>query len=212
MAGLLALGLGCGRSTQEATPQPANAPTAAEKIVERLRLSGVPFSVPLPKPDFTLTDTSGKPFHFHAATQGYLTLLFFGYTNCPDVCPVHLANIAAVLKRDPDLYQDLKVVFVGVDAPRDTPKTVRRFLDQFDPSFIGLTGTPAELERAELAAAVPPAFVEKRFKGGYTVSHAAWVLLYTRDDLGHLRYPFGTRQSEWAHDLAVLARQGWPAS
>lgn len=206
------MGLGCSRSNQESGVQPANAPTAAQEVVERLRLSGVPFSVPLPKPHFTLTDTSGHPFHFHAETQGYLTLLFFGYTHCPDVCPVHMANIAAVLKREPDLRSELKVVFVGVDAPRDTPKAVRAFLDKFDPSFIGLTGTPAQLKRAELAAAVPPSFVQKRFKGGYTVSHAAWVLLYTRDDLSHLRYPFGTRQSQWAHDLAVLAKGGWPAS
>lgn len=206
------LGLGCNRSAQDSGAQPAKAPTAGEKVVQRLRLSGVPFSVPLPKPDFTLTDTSGHPFHFRAQTQGYLTLLYFGYTNCPDFCPVQMANIAAVLKREPDLRPQLKVVFVGVDAPRDTPKTVRAFLDKFDPSFIGLTGTPAELKHAELAAAVPPAFVQKRFKGGYTVSHAAWVLLYTRDDLSHLRYPFGIRQSQWAHDLVVLAKHGWPES
>src|SRR5258708_4462193 len=56
---------------------------------------------PLPKPGFTLTDTSGAPFDFRLKTEGYITLLFFGYTNCPDVCPLHMANVAVALKKLP---------------------------------------------------------------------------------------------------------------
>src|SRR6266550_8720606 len=71
---------------------------------------------PLPKPRFVLTDTSGAPFDFWNRTQGSITLLFFGYTYCPDQCPMHMANIGAALKRlPPDIADQVKLVFVTTD-------------------------------------------------------------------------------------------------
>jgi protein SCO1/2 len=75
----------------------------------------VEYPNPRPKPDFTLTATDGTPFAFHRDTEGYLTLLFFGYTSCPDVCPVHMANLAAALHKLPDRISGAKVVFVTTD-------------------------------------------------------------------------------------------------
>ena len=84
---------------------------------------------PLPKPRFTLTDTSGRPFDFAAATKGYVTLLFFGYTYCPDQCPMHMANSSAALKKLPaGTAEHVKLVFVTTDPARDTrgaPSLVR---------------------------------------------------------------------------------------
>jgi len=88
---------------------------------------------PLPKPRFTLTDTSGAPFDFWRQTDGYVTLLFFGYTRCPDECPMHVSNIAQGLKKLPAGAGDrVKLVFVTTDPARDTPKVLRAWLNQFD--------------------------------------------------------------------------------
>ena len=113
---------------------------------------------PLPKPRFVLTDTSGAPFDFWNRTQGSVTLLFFGYTYCPDQCPMHMANIGVALKKLPSGIADqVKLVFVTTDPARDTPVELRRWLDNFDKHFVGLTGTEAALEAVQKAAGVPPA-------------------------------------------------------
>src|SRR5579864_8135641 len=96
---------------------------------------------PLPKPKFVLTDTSGAAFDFRQSTDGYVTLLFFGYTNCPDQCPMHMADLGAALKKLPaDIADRVKLVFVTTDPTRDSADVVRRWLDLFDRRFIGLTG------------------------------------------------------------------------
>src|ERR1700730_3211528 len=83
---------------------------------------------PLPKPRFVLTDTSGTPYDFWEKTQGVITLLFFGYTNCPDQCPMHMMNIGSALKRlPPGLADQVKLVFVTTDPERDTPAAIRQW-------------------------------------------------------------------------------------
>src|SRR6266508_3201931 len=83
---------------------------------------------PLPKPRFVLTDTSGAPFDFWNRTVGSVTLLFFGYTYCPDQCPTHMANIGAALKKlPPGVADQVKLVFVTTDPARDTPVELRRW-------------------------------------------------------------------------------------
>src|SRR5260370_33924415 len=95
---------------------------------------------PLSKPGFVLTDTSGAAFDFRQRTDGYVTLLFFGYTNCPDQCPMHMANLGAALKKLPAGTEDqVRLVFVTTDPSRDTPSAVLRWLDLFDRRFIDLT-------------------------------------------------------------------------
>jgi protein SCO1/2 len=178
---------------------------ACEPDVSTGELEGVGVSPPQPKPSFELTDTHGKSFDFSAETEGKLTLLYFGYTNCPDICPVHLAQIAEVFDRMPDVARDARVVFVTVDPERDTPAKLRAFLDNFDTRFIGLTGSNEELDAAQKAADVPPA-VKVGEGDDYTMNHAGWVIAYAPDGLNHTIYPFGTRQSQWSNDLEVLAQ------
>jgi protein SCO1/2 len=162
----------------------------------------------LPRPSFTLTDTHGQPFDFQAKTKGTVTLLFFGYLNCPDVCPVHLTNIAAVLHASPyDLARVVRVVFVTTDPARDTPEKLRAWLDNFDPSFIGLRGTPEQVSAIEKSLDVAPAVAAAPDSAGnYEVGHAAQVIAFTPDDSAHVVYPFGTRQADWVHDLPLLAK------
>lgn len=167
-------------------------------------LQGVLVDPPGEKPAFTLTDTSGDSYDFAAETEGKLALLYFGYLNCPDICPVHLAQIAEVFDRIPGVARDAEVVFVSVDPGRDTPEEIRRFLDRFDSRFVGLTGTETELTTAQTAAGVPPAVITGD-GDDYTVDHAGWVIAYAPDGRNHAIYPFGTRQSQWDNDLQILA-------
>jgi protein SCO1/2 len=171
---------------------------------------------PRPKPAFTLTSMHGEPYAFHAETEGYLTLVFFGYTYCPDICPIHMANIAAVLKRlEPEVANQIKVVFVTTDPERDTPERLREWLGNFDRSFVGLYGPLETVNEIQAAIGLPPARIEEtadssRFPDGYGVAHAAAVVAYTTDNLAHVQYAFGTRQEDWAHDLPRLVKDGPP--
>lgn len=168
---------------------------------------------PLPKPDVTLTDTSGQPFNLLQQTQGYLTLVYFGYTHCPDVCPAQMARFGTVVKALPtDVSQRLKVVFITTDPDRDTPPVIRAWLDHFAVSFIGLTGDQATIDQAEAAVGLPPAGKEDDGSGGYTVNHAAFVLAYTTDNIAHVVYPDGVSLAGIEQDLTQLARKGWSAA
>lgn len=165
---------------------------------------------PLPKPRFTLTDTSGQAFDFSEKTKGYVTLLFFGYTFCPDQCPMHMANLGAALKKLPAWITDqVKLVFVTTDPARDTPQVVRRWLDLFDRRFIGLTGTERAIEAVQRATGVAPATKAGSTKGNYSVAHANFVIAYTRDNLAHVIYPGGVNQDDWVHDLPLLLCETW---
>jgi protein SCO1 len=168
-------------------------------------------SPPLPKPDFTLTDTSGTAFNFSARTNGFVTLLFFGYTHCPDMCPLQISTLAKALKTlTPEQASQFKIVFVTTDPERDTPAALRTWLNHFDKRFIGLTGTKAAVESAEIAANMDPAKTSGVLAdGSYGVSHAIWVLAYTKDNLAHVIYPAGVKQEDWVHDLQLLANERW---
>lgn len=167
-------------------------------------------SPPLPKPAFVLTDTFGAAFDFRQRTEGYVTLLFFGYTSCPDQCPMHMANLSAALKSLPAGVADrVKLVFVTTDPARDSPAVVRRWLDLFDRHFIGLTGTERSIEAVERAAGVPPASKIGLSSGNYGVSHANFVLAYSKDNLAHVIYPGGVSRNDWVHDLPLLLRETW---
>lgn len=182
-------------------------------VAARLGLAGIVLGAPVERPDFVLTDTAGRRFDFRAETAGTTTLLFFGYTHCPDVCPGHLAAIADGLRAaPPEVREGVRVVFVGVDAARDTPDRMRAWLDHFDAGFVGLSGTEEELAAAQSAALVPAAFVDATWEDGYTVAHVAYVLVYSSDDLAHLRYTFGTDDAVWTRDLTVLVLRGWPSA
>lgn len=186
---------------------------------------GTVLPTPIAKPALALEDLDGRPFDFRGRTEGYLTLLFFGYTSCPDVCPVHIANLGAVLRALPAETRDrIRVVFVTVDPERDTPARVRSWLRELnaglDSNFIGLTGSVAEIEAAQAAVGIPSAVQERRARttkeastrpGEYEVGHAAQVFAFTTDNMAHLAYPFGTRQVDWARDLPALVNESWGA-
>jgi protein SCO1/2 len=170
---------------------------------------GVAVSSPIAKPSFTLTDFNGQPYDFENETRGKVALLFFGYTHCPDVCPLHMANIAAVLKQMPAEDRALvTTVFVTTDPERDTPDRLREWLGNFDPAFVGLTGTKDDLKRVQESLGLRDATREylNADSANYFVGHAAQVFAFARDGFAYTIYPFGIRQEDWANDLPRLVR------
>lgn len=175
-------------------------------------LAGPEIRPPLPKPDLILRNTEGLSFDLRRETEGYLTLLFFGYTNCPDLCPVQLANIAGAMKRlEPDVIARIKVVFVTVDPGRDTPAVVRSWLNHFSPGFIGLTGDSASIAYALTQLRLGHPRMPERLAGDsslYVVNHTVLVLAFTPDNLAHVAYPTGISPEQWANDLRTLVKDG----
>jgi len=174
------------------------------RVVRAGEYKGDVIAQPIAAPDFTLTTTDGQPFNFRQETQGMVGLLFFGYTHCPDICPVHMANLAAVLRRLPtEVSRRVKVVFVTVDPARDTPEYLRVWLDNFDRSFVGLRGSLDAVNRVQQGFHMPAAVFEKLPDGGYVVGHGAPVIAVIADS-ARVFYPFGIRQEDWLHDLPKL--------
>ena len=186
-------------------------PAAATTMCGAQEYRGGLVSPPQPKPSFTLKDTSAARFDFREKTQGYVTLLFFGYTHCADMCPMQMSTIAQALKALPPGEADqFKVVFVTTDPQRDSSAVLRSWLDHFDRHFIGLTGSEAEIVSAQAAASVSVAKKSEALKnGGYGIDHSAWTLAYTRDNLAHVIYPVGVKKEDWIHDLRLLVKATW---
>jgi protein SCO1/2 len=135
--------------------------------------SGTWLPQPRPIEDFTLVDESGKPFTLNDL-KGRPTLVFFGFTHCPDVCPTTLAKLARVVKAA--AIPDLRVLLVSVDPERDKPEQLQQYVHAFDPNFKGATGTPAEINRFAREFGVAVARVDLG-GGDYTMDHSAVVFL-----------------------------------
>jgi len=167
---------------------------------------------PTPKPNITLTDTTGQPFDLQGETNNVVTLFYMGYTHCPDACPTTMAEFAHVLATlPPAIANQIKVVFVTTDPVRDTPSVLRAWLDQFNPRFIGLTGSVQQIAQVSEDVGMPPPQPESiQGTGGYQVIHASVVWAFDRqDNLAHLIYPEGTSSQAFALDLTRLVEMGW---
>lgn len=170
------------------------------------QFQGAVLGTPWEKPPIVLSDTSGEPFDLQARTEGRVTLLFFGYLNCPDICPTHLLNIASALEELPnEIGGQVDTVFVTTDPERDDPDSIRAFLDGFDRRFVGLWGTPEQVREAEQQAGIAATVAEPAdADGDYVVGHAAQVIAYGPDGVARVVYPFGTRTGDWLNDLPLL--------
>ncbi len=188
---------------------PANRDGPGQPRPGDLPLRGTKTIAPMPRPDVVLRDTDGRAWDFRAETEGRTTLLFFGYTYCPDICPIHMATLAAALgDADVEVHASVDVVFVTVDPERDTPERLHGWLATFDSSFVGLTGTPEVLAEALAHFRYPP---PERSGAGpvYTVGHPALVYAFTPDGLTHVMYGPDTPVAVWRHDLGMLHAFPW---
>jgi protein SCO1/2 len=199
-------------TTPARTAAPAGAPMNANPIPqpEKTGWHGAVLTEPLAKPSFTLTDTAGQPYDFRAQTTDKVTLLFFGYTHCPDICPMHMANIATAMKRTGLSTEQVEVVFVTADPARDTPERLRTWLDHFNPGFVGLTGKASEITEIVTSLGLPPPTTyDAKGQGSYLVGHPAQVIAFTPDNQAHLVYPFGVGAPAFVADLPRLVNEGF---
>ena len=134
--------------------------------------------------DLSLTDFNGKPRTLQDF-KGKVLVVFFGFVQCPDVCPTALAEFKQVKNQLGQDGERLQVVFVTVDPERDTPEILREYVTQFDPSFLGLRGDADATARVAKSFKVFYAKVPGKEPGSYTVDHTAGVYIY--DPEGHLR-------------------------
>lgn len=174
-------------------------------------LRGVRVSPPVPKPNITLTDTAGKDFNLREETRGQLTLVFPGYTNCPDICPTHMADLASVIPGLPeDVRERIRVVFITTDPERDTPERLAEWLAHFDSSFVGLTGSQESIDDVQRQLGLNPSSKTDLGNGQYAVNHGAFVYAFLpEDDTAYTVYPLGVSREDWTFDLVKLVKEGW---
>ncbi len=168
-------------------------------------LHGARFEDPTPAPRLALTHASGTRFDLQGE-QGKLVLLFFGYTHCPDICPTTLSDWARAKKALGADTTGIRWVFVSVDPQRDTPAVAARYAARFDPAFIGLSGSVAQIDSVKTAWGIP-AWSEGITPAdtiNYTVSHPGYAMLVGRDGRLRVRYPFGVKGDDLASDLRAL--------
>lgn len=130
-------------------------------------------------PEFSLQDDQGQPF-VPASLLGKWTLMFFGYTHCPDVCPTTLGTLKNAwdeLSQSAAGVEDLQVVFVSVDPERDTLEHLQEYVDYFDPAFSGVTGSPDELMTLSRSLGAIYAKTKPDDNGDYLVDHTAAIFV-----------------------------------
>jgi protein SCO1/2 len=170
--------------------------------------AGALLTKPYDVPEVTLDDTRDKPFSLTRDTRGRLNVVFFGYTRCPDICQVVMGTIAsAYAKLDAADQKRVQVLFVTTDPARDTGPVLRTYLDRLDPSFQGLTGDLATIDRLGKPLGV---FIKKGQKlpsGGYEVSHTTSVIAIGGHDTAPLVWSATVSPSELAADIHALLKK-----
>jgi len=158
------------------------------------------FSETRPLPEFALVDQGGRPFG-PEQLRGRWTFLFFGFVNCPDICPTTLATLAAARRSLTDLPDAERpaVTLVSVDPGRDTPEVLARYVAHFDPSFRGITGSAEAIAMLTGALGVAVILGPAAADGSYAVDHSAAIFLVDPD--GRLAALFGT-----PHEAGTIAR------
>jgi protein SCO1/2 len=167
---------------------------------------------PVAKPSGTLTADNGKPYSMKAMTKGVVTLLYFGYTYCPDLCPLTMSNTAVALKLMPAADRaKVRVLFVSVDPGRDTLARLRSWLGNFDPAFTGLRGSLQQVEAFETQTGLPTGALFKDAKGEFQLDHATEMFAFGTDNVANEAFFPSTPPADMANDLKLLVAGGTPS-
>jgi protein SCO1 len=168
---------------------------------------GASLPEPYVMPEISLTDTSGRPYNLATTPSKPVTLLFFGYTHCPDVCIAVLSDVSLALQRMTPADRDqIQLVFVTTDPARDQEKQIRHYLDRFNASFVGLTGPLSTIKRAATQVGVDIQGMKKLPSGGYEVGHSAQVIGFSRNS-GVVIWTPGTPIAALKHDFSLLVER-----
>jgi len=178
----------------------AGAAVAADDAALR---AGV-FSPPRAAPDFSLRGSDGGELKL-SRYRGKVVILGFGFTSCPNVCPTTLSTLAAARKKLGADASELQIVYVTVDPERDDAERLRTYLGNFDPTFMGGTGTAEQLAAVRESYGV---LAQKTTAGSsYGFSHSSYTYLIDRE--GNLRalMPYGHPPDDYVHDVAILLKR-----
>jgi len=176
---------------------------------EHAEVTGTRLDPPFEVSSTPLVDTDGEPYSLTEDTDKDLTLVFFGYTHCPDICGQVMATLAGTLTRlDDDQLDRLDVVFVTTDPARDDEAAVEAYVDAFDPSIVGLTGDLDDIVEVGRSMAVAVDKGQKLPSGGYEVTHGTQVLAIDRDDETPMYWNSEVSQAQLAHDVTMLLDEG----
>jgi protein SCO1 len=152
-------------------------------------------------PDFSVRGSDGTPLTL-SSYRGKVVLLGFGYTSCPNVCPATLAVLAQARRKLGTLGSQVQVIYLTVDPERDNAERLKQYLAAFDPSFVGGTGTAAEMAAVRSNYGVT---AEKHGTGSdYAVAHSSFVYLIARDGKLRALMPFGHKADDYVHDVSML--------
>ena len=204
---------GCGSSKQAQTTTTAPDDDRGERPLRRAQRPH-----PDAAPDQAVLrphEHGGAPYNLDAATKGKLTYLFFGYTHCPDACPATMSYLTYALHQQPAaIRRQVAVVFVTVDPKRDTGPVLRRWLDHYSTSFVGVTGSLRQIGEVEHQAGIPTAIKDPNAgkNAGYQVEHSSFLFAYSPDGRAHVVYAQGFKPSDYAHDLPLLLKFRSPQS
>ena len=166
------------------------------------------FDPPRETPAFSLDGSNGRKLSLRDHL-GKVVVVEFGYTYCQEVCPITLAHLTEVYKKLGSAARDVQLIYVTVDPARDSPERLREHLAAFNPSFLGATGAPDDLQEVQKAyGVVAKQVVSPNPALGYAVDHSS--SLYLVDRQGKLRglVPFGTPVDDIVHDLEFLLKTG----
>ncbi|MCX4846639.1 SCO family protein [Streptomyces sp. NBC_00893] len=167
---------------------------------------------PFTKPNLVLTDTHGKKYDLRERTKGKPTLIYFGYTNCPDVCPLIMSNIAIAKKALPKADQEkLQVIFVTTDPERDTPSSLGSWLKMQDASFTGLTGDFPTIQAGARQIGIGIDAPKKEKDGTVVSMHGSQVIAFSpKTDKGYLVYSEDTSPDDYTKDLPKIVKGETP--
>lgn len=153
--------------------------------------------------DFNLTDHHGQRRTL-ADFHGKVVALFFGYTHCPDVCPTTLGELALTLKKLGKEADQVQVLFVTLDPVRDTPPVLAQYVPSFNPTFLGLTGSEAEVAQVAKTFKVFYQKQDQGSKAGYFLDHSANTFVFDPQGRLRLMYGFGVGTGPMIHDINQL--------
>ncbi|HEY3290274.1 MAG TPA: SCO family protein [Anaerolineae bacterium] len=162
---------------------------------------GVVIDPPKPMPDFTLTNNKGVPTRL-SDLQGKYVLMFFGYTHCPDICPLSLGDFKAIKKSLGEDASKVTFVFISVDGSRDTPEVLNNYVNAFDTEFVGLTGDDTEVAKIGINYGVH--FEKQKATGSaaaYLVAHTTYSYLLDAQGQWRMVFPFKTPIESVARDI-----------
>lgn len=166
---------------------------------------GTVIQSPEPSFDFNLTSSSGDVSL--SDYRGKLVLIYFGYTFCPDICPATLANVGQALRDLATQADDIQVIMVSLDPERDTPEKLSKYVGQFHPSMIGVTGSKEQLDEVTSLYGIFYQIAEGSDATGYLIDHTATLLVLDREGYLKLVFPFGVTSQDIADDLKYMLRQ-----